>query len=92
MSQLEKIKPEVKEALTDSKSQVKPDKETPSDVNSENELKVSSTSDEGDEKLEVAEEPIFEMQVPMGFNLITAPKVCPPGHRLDSHGKCRKIV
>lgn len=66
MSQQKKIEPEGREALqSDKKAQATTDKETPSDANSENQLKVSSNSSE-EEDSEVVEEPIFEMQIPMG--------------------------
>lgn len=92
MSENKKTETEAKEDLTDSKHQ-KADKETPSDAeSSENSLKVSSNKSEADEKEEVVEEPIFEMQIPMAFNVISAPKFCPPGYRMDSNGKCRKIM
>lgn len=40
----------------------------------------------------VDDEPAVEFFVPMSFNIIRAPKVCPPGYRMDSTGKCRRIM
>ncbi|CRK93772.1 CLUMA_CG007300, isoform A [Clunio marinus] len=40
----------------------------------------------------VIEEPIKAFQVPVAFNVISAPRVCPPGYRMDSKGKCRKVL
>lgn len=33
-----------------------------------------------------------QLQTPIAFNVIAAPKVCPPGYRMDATGKCRKIM
>lgn len=35
---------------------------------------------------------LHQLQTPIAFNVITAPKVCPPGYRMDATGKCRKIM
>uniref|UniRef100_A0A1B0GMT9 Uncharacterized protein n=1 Tax=Phlebotomus papatasi TaxID=29031 RepID=A0A1B0GMT9_PHLPP len=40
---------------------------------------------------EVIEPPCVKVHIPKMFNVIKAPTVCPPGHRLDSFGKCRPI-
>lgn len=40
----------------------------------------------------VSEEPFFAKEMPAAFAVITAPKVCPPGYRLDATGKCRRIL
>lgn len=41
---------------------------------------------------EVVEESIEVTQVPALFHIIQAPRNCPPGYKLDSNGRCRKIV
>lgn len=38
------------------------------------------------------DEPCRLIIVPNNFNVISAPRLCPPGYRLDSTGKCRKIM
>ena len=35
---------------------------------------------------------LHQLQTPIAFNVISAPKVCPPGYRMDATGKCRKIM
>lgn len=44
------------------------------------------------EAVEVCEELVAARQIPLSFNIIKAPTVCPPGYRLDAKGKCRKIM
>lgn len=45
-----------------------------------------------EEKEEVVEETAVEKNIPLAFQVITAPKFCPPGYRLDSKGKCKRIM
>lgn len=57
--------------------------------------KTVQTPEESNEyagKEPVAEEPFFAKEMPAAFAVITAPKVCPPGYRLDASGKCRRIL
>lgn len=60
--------------------------------------KVEEAAAEPEEEIDAegkeapAEEHILAQQVPMAFNVITAPLVCPPGYRLDSTRKCRRIM
>lgn len=35
---------------------------------------------------------VHQLQTPIAFNVISAPKHCPPGYRMDATGKCRKII
>lgn len=63
-------------------------KETATKVETTEKDEIETTS----EAPEVNEEPVVGQQVPMAFNIIQAPKVCPPGYRLDAKGNCRKIM
>lgn len=40
----------------------------------------------------IVEKPLVMKEMEKAFNVINAPKVCPPGYRLDSAGKCRRIM
>lgn len=44
------------------------------------------------DKDDVFDEEVKLEDVPMTFNVIKAPTVCPPGYKLDKNGKCRKII
>lgn len=48
----------------------------------------------GANKSIVGEEAVnsHQLQTPISFNVIAAPKVCPPGYQMDATGKCRKII
>lgn len=73
---------------TDTENKVKPDEQTviePETIKDEEE-------DEYAGKEPVIHEPSVLVQVPMAFSVITAPKVCPTGYRLDATGKCRRIL
>jgi hypothetical protein len=52
----------------------------------------NSSQIKNEEKNAVDEEPVVVQINPLVFNVIKAPKVCPPGYRLDSTGKCRRIL
>lgn len=40
----------------------------------------------------VNEELIVPTVAPLAFGIIKAPKICPPGYRLDGKGNCRRIL
>lgn len=53
---------------------------------------IKKTEDEYADREEVVEETIEPTQVPTLFHIIQAPKFCPPGYKLDHHGRCRKVI
>jgi hypothetical protein len=70
------------------------EKETKADEVKREEEKVGDKSTEnaavGGENDD--DEPCIQIIVPTTSAIITAPRVCPPGYRLDATGKCRKIM
>ena len=42
--------------------------------------------------VEVVEETVVQQNVSENFYMIAAPKHCPPGYRLDSKGKMKRIM
>lgn len=83
MSQISRNETEVKEA--------KSDVDTAQSINKDAAVQLDEPKANNDE--EPAIEPqVHQLQTPIAFNVVSAPKVCPPGYRMDATGKCRKIM
>lgn len=68
-------------------------KEAEKTVETTTKTKIETDGDNASgEQCKVVEELVVEQSIPMAFTIIKAPKVCPPGYRLDSSGKCRRIM
>lgn len=87
MSEDSKVKPEAKEVTKAM------EKDQIVDVDPTVSIDDSKTKIEGDEIEQLASEPeVLQEQMSTAFSVITAPKVCPPGYRMDATGKCRRIL
>lgn len=82
MSQNAKVKAETTDAID-------PIESVPKEVVKKDDETVEDEEDHKESE-PVVEQHILAQQTPMAFNVITAPRVCPPGYRLDSTGKCRR--